>query len=146
MTAWIWLYDAKDDSPYDSEGKTYRFEVPSVARAREMVAALYPAAPPLAARVVLDCEYGECRRRDLIPEKYADTVERVRELMGDPRAFRGGWYQGLYRGRMSDICQLHYEICPDTGMTQPVGTQAAKRQAAEVSTGGGQLDLFASAR
>lgn len=144
MTAWIWLYDAQVDSPYDAKER-YPFSVRTVAHARTLAAALHPTAPPLTALVVIDCEYGECRRRRLIPEKHADTIERGRELTGDPRAFHGGWYQGLYRGRMSDICQWHYEVDPDTGMSQPVGTQAAKRRAAEAApVGGDQLDLFGS--
>ncbi|GAA1768584.1 hypothetical protein [Nonomuraea bangladeshensis] len=144
MTAWIWLYE-RGSNPYTTD-RSYRFEVRTVAHAREMAAALYPAAPELVALVVIDCEYTSCGRRLLFSEEQADSIERGRELAFHPTAFFGGWYRGLYRGRLADICQWHYEVDPETNLSQKVGTTAAARKAAEMAPiGGDQLDLFGAA-
>src|SRR5690606_6819276 len=107
MTAWIWLYDQGSDSPYAAE-ISHRFEVRTVAHARELAALLSPDAPELAASVVVECEYTTCGRRLMISEEHAPTVDAARETAYDPRAFHGGWYRALYRGRQADICQWHY--------------------------------------
>ncbi|MDP9843305.1 hypothetical protein [Streptosporangium lutulentum] len=146
MTARIWLYDAAVKSPYDAAPEArFLFDVRTVAHARELAAAMHPDAPPLAALVVTRCEYGTCGRTSMISEEHAPTIERARELLADERAFHGGWYQALYQGRLADICQWHYEVDRETNMSQPVGTEAAKRRAAEAApVGGDQLDLFGS--
>ncbi|MEQ4724715.1 hypothetical protein [Nonomuraea sp. B19D2] len=141
MTAWIWLYE-RGVSPYAEGVTSYRYDVRTVAHARELAAALHPDAPPLDALVVVDCEYGECGRRLLISDSQADSIERGREVAAG-NWLRGGWYQGLYRGRLADICQWHYEVDPGTNRSYKVGTLAAKKREAEMApVGGDQLDLF----
>lgn len=136
------MWDANFESPYEAD-RAYRFDVRTVAHARELAGMLYPDAPPLTAWVTIQCEYGECRRLLLIRENAAASIEQGRALVADPRELRGGWYQGLYRGQLRDICQWHYEVDPKTGRPQKVGTAAAKKRAAETAPpGGDQLDLF----
>jgi hypothetical protein len=142
VTAWIWLHE-RGKSPYTEGASSYRFDVRTVAHARELAASLYSDAPTLDALVVVDCEYGACGRRLMISESQADSIERGREVAADPRSMHGGWYQGLYRGRLADICQCHYEVDPDTNMSQKVGTLAAKKRDTETAPfGGDQLNLF----
>ncbi|PRX66178.1 hypothetical protein B0I32_106314 [Nonomuraea fuscirosea] len=144
MSAWIWLHE-KGKSPWADDTKMYRFEVRTVAHARELVATLHPDAPELDAMVVLACEYTNCMTMLLIAEEAADSVERGREIAYHPTALRGGWYSAVYKGRRADICQMHFEVDPGTHRPQPVGTMAAVRKAAEEApVGGDQLDLFGS--
>ncbi|MFF0770912.1 hypothetical protein ACFYUK_18650 [Nonomuraea wenchangensis] len=141
MTAWIWLHE-RGKSPYAEDAASYPFAVRTVAHARELASALHPEAPTLDALVVIDCEYSSCGRQLLISESQADSIERGRELAA-ANWLRGGWYQGLYRGRMADICQWHYEVDQETGRPQPVGTLGARKKEAETApVGGDQLDLF----
>lgn len=129
---------------WKDEGPSYRFDAArTVVEAHAMLAELYPDAPEVEAHLVIECDYKGCWNQLSVSERQLDSIDALKAIAFHPTHFFGGWYQGLYRGKLRDICQWHYEVDPASNRPLPVGTLAARRRAEqEKPLGGDQLDLF----
>ncbi|MEU7911365.1 hypothetical protein [Microbispora bryophytorum] len=119
MTAFVWLFCEMHPpgGGAGSCGKSWRFDVDTVADARQVADDVYPGSPPLYPWVVLECDRPQCQTKLIFQQGNVATVADARD-----RATRGaGWLTEDQRGQVLDICPRHGEPQPARHRPTPNG-------------------------